>query len=179
MMNTAAQILCLVNSWCSHSYAYISVCNNNSVISIVNMQDEGNPTEYSRLGVVNCNHPQQSGIIAITCMHDYRHTQGVQCQLFCVLRSDPSLDLDSVLMRLQQSVNYKLWYTFGLELGVPVNILENLIRYPENECMVEITDYWLRNHPDKPTWSEIENAIKKFGKNAIKRKFLAIVIHIK
>ena len=63
---------------------------------------------------------------------------------------------------MHQNMDNKLWYTFGLELGVPVNILESLIRYLENECMVEVVDYWLRNHPiNKPTWSELENATKK------------------
>ena len=72
-----------------------------------------------------------------------------------------SPDLDSVLMTLHQKINNNLWYTFGLELGVPVKLLESLKRYPQNECMVEVVDYWLRNHPNKPTWSELENAIKE------------------
>ena len=58
-------------------------------------------------------------------------------------------------------MNYKLWYTFGLELGVPVKLLHSLTRYPESECMVEVVDYWLRNHHAKPTWSELENAIEE------------------
>ena len=64
-----------------------------------------------------------------------------------------SLDLDSVLTTLRHKMNNKLWYTFGLELGVPVKLLESLKRHPENECMVEVVDYWLRNHANKPTWS--------------------------
>ena len=60
-------------------------------------------------------------------------------------------------------MNDKLWYTFGLELGVPVKLLQSLKRYPANECMVEVVDYWLRNHhcDSKPTWCELENAVKE------------------
>lgn len=50
-----------------------------------------------------------------------------------------------------------------MELGVPVNFLETLIGYPDDDCLVEVLDNWLRNHPDKPTWDEIEKALRKFG----------------
>ena len=56
----------------------------------------------------------------------------------------------------------KLWYQLGLELGVPVNFLETLIGYPDDDCLVEVLDNWLRNHPDKPTWDEIEKALQTF-----------------
>ena len=27
--------------------------------------------------------------------------------------------------------------------------------------MIEIADYWLRNHPDQPTWQDITDAVEK------------------
>ena len=60
-------------------------------------------------------------------------------------------------------MNSKLWYQFGMELGVPVDFLEALIGHPEDECMVELLDLWLRDHPGKPTWEEIEQVLHKLG----------------
>ena len=44
-----------------------------------------------------------------------------------------------------------------------MDFLETLIEYPDDECMVELLDHWLRNHPNKPTWDEIEQVVRKFG----------------
>ena len=57
----------------------------------------------------------------------------------------------------------KLWYNFGLEIGVPQDFLDKLKSFPETECLIEVADYWLRNHPDMPTWSEIEDRVMKFA----------------
>ena len=57
----------------------------------------------------------------------------------------------------------KLWYNFGLEIGVPEDFLEKLKNFSESECLIEVADHWLRNHPDKPTWSEIEDKVTKFA----------------
>ena len=40
--------------------------------------------------------------------------------------------------------------------------MESLKGYPDEECMVEMLDYWLRHHPDhdQPTWKEIADAIE-------------------
>lgn len=53
------------------------------------------------------------------------------------------------------------WYWLGLAMKVPKTFLDKLKEYPENQCLVEVLDYWLRNHPDKPTWQEIADAQKK------------------
>ena len=74
-----------------------------------------------------------------------------------------SLDLDSLLLKIRGKISVKLWYQFGLELGVPPDFLEGLQGYPDhNECMIEVADYWLRNHPDKPTWNKVEDSLRKF-----------------
>jgi hypothetical protein len=67
-------------------------------------------------------------------------------------------------MKLRGSVDAKQWYQFGIAIGVPRDVLEMLKGYDEEQCMIELADYWLRNHPAKPTWSEICNAAKKFVK---------------
>ena len=47
-----------------------------------------------------------------------------------------------------------------MAIRVPKDILEDLKGYDESQCMIELADYWLRNHPTKPTWSEISDATK-------------------
>ena len=74
---------------------------------------------------------------------------------------DGYLDLDTLLIKLRGKVNTQLWYQFGLTIGVPKDFLENINGYPEEECMIEIADYWLRNHPDQPTWQDITDAVEK------------------
>ena len=65
-----------------------------------------------------------------------------------------------MLITLRGEVDPKLWYQFGLAIGIQEDILEKFIGYPEVECMIELADYWLRNHPTKPTWSDIRDAMR-------------------
>ena len=74
--------------------------------------------------------------------------------------SDKPLDFDSLLLKLKDNIDTKSWYQFGMAIGVPKDILEQLKHYPEVERMIELADYWLRNHPTKPSWSDIRDAIK-------------------
>ena len=71
------------------------------------------------------------------------------------------LNLNSLLQRFQgngHNVIGSKWYSFGLAIGVPKQFLEQLRGHPDYDCLVEVFDYWLRNHPGKPTWKEIVNA---------------------
>ena len=79
------------------------------------------------------------------------------------LLTEEQLDLDCLLMKLRSHVDAKLWYQFGMAIGIPTDVLETFKGYDQEECMIELADYWLRNHPAKPTWSEICNAAKKFA----------------
>jgi hypothetical protein len=71
------------------------------------------------------------------------------------------LDLDSLLLIIHERIDVNLWHQFGLELGVPPDFLEGLRGYPDHECMIEVADYWLRNHPDIPTWNKVEDSLRK------------------
>ena len=73
---------------------------------------------------------------------------------------DYALDLDSVLMKLNGRVNTE-WYEFGVAIGLPTDFLDSLKSYPRVERMVELVDYWLKNHPDQPTWKEIADALEE------------------
>lgn len=57
------------------------------------------------------------------------------------------------------------WFSFGLAIGVPQQFLEKLEGYPKNECLVEVLDYWLKNHYGQPSWREIFDAQEKIRLN--------------
>lgn len=64
-----------------------------------------------------------------------------------------------MLIKLHGRVDTQ-WYALGTALGIPTEFLDSLKSYPDQDCMVEMLDYWLRNHPDQPTWKEIADAIE-------------------
>ena len=70
------------------------------------------------------------------------------------------LNLNSLIHKLQGQVNTQ-WYQFGLAIGVPEEILGQLNHYSECDRVVEVLDYWLRNHPGQPTWQEVADAQRK------------------
>ena len=86
---------------------------------------------------------------------------------------DHPLDLNSLLTLLQGHVTSK-WYQFGLALGVPKKILDQLINYSEEDSLVEVLDYWLTHHPNQPTWQEVSDAQNKINFTITnKRHYLA------
>ena len=72
---------------------------------------------------------------------------------------DESLDLENLLVKLRGKIKGH-WYQFGLTIGVPKEALSQLVGYDEEDCLVEILDYWLKNHPDQPTWKELADAME-------------------
>ena len=65
------------------------------------------------------------------------------------------------MIRLQGRVSSH-WYHFGLALGVPNSVLEQLKDYLDEDALVEILKYWLKNHPfSQPTWQDVATALKQ------------------
>ena len=79
---------------------------------------------------------------------------------FLYIIIDDFLNLESLLIKLRGKVNDR-WYQFGMAIGIPLAFLKKLEGYPNEDCILEIVDYWLRNHPDQPTWKEIADAIEE------------------
>ena len=44
-----------------------------------------------------------------------------------------------------------------------MDVLEEFNLYSEEDCLVEVLDYWLKNHPGKPTWQEITDAQREIN----------------
>ena len=72
---------------------------------------------------------------------------------------DTSLTLDSLLVQLRPQVS-PFWYNFGHSLGVPKETLNTFVGYPDEECLVEVLDYWLRHRKSKPTWRDVVKSLK-------------------
>ena len=54
------------------------------------------------------------------------------------------------------------WYQLGLALGIPVDIMEQLKDYSDKDALVEILDYWLKNHSSgQPTWQDVAIALQQ------------------
>ena len=80
-------------------------------------------------------------------------------QLFFLNTEEP-ITLSSLLQKFKDDITSQ-WYQFGLELRVPKDILDQLNSYSDEDCIVEILDYWLRHHPGNPTWQEVVEAKKQ------------------
>ena len=78
------------------------------------------------------------------------------------------LDLDNLLIRVRTQVTPK-WYQFGLALGVDKDVLNKFSACPQEESIVELADYWLRNSPTKPTWRDVAKALKKIGFDSLSK----------
>ena len=61
------------------------------------------------------------------------------------------------------------WYQFGLALGVDKDVLNKFSTRLQEESIVELADYWLRNSPTKPTWRDVAEALKKIGFDSLSK----------
>lgn len=43
---------------------------------------------------------------------------------------------------------------------MPHEVLDSLKEYREEQCLVEVLDYWLRHHPKQPTWKDLSDALQ-------------------
>ena len=80
-----------------------------------------------------------------------------------ILDDSHSIDLDKLLIQLRPQVGHK-WYQFGEAAGIEREVLDNYAHQcnPE-DCIVEMLDYWLRNHVGRPTWKEVAQLLKAIG----------------
>ena len=92
-----------------------------------------------------------------TCVEGFHCSTPSLCN--CLFYSDTLLNLDSLLIQLQAEVTPK-WYQFGEIAGVDKGTLNKYTEYPDNQCIIEVLDCWLRNHTGKPTWREVAEILR-------------------
>ena len=73
------------------------------------------------------------------------------------LGETPICNLNNLVYTLRGQISSK-WYSFGLTLGVPKEMLNQLKHHSDEEYLIEVLDYWLRHHLGKPTWQEVMEA---------------------
>ena len=87
---------------------------------------------------------------------------------------DHTCNLDSLLIQLRSEVT-PYWYQFGIIVGMDKDTLEKYSKYPPEQCIIEVLDYWLRNHYDnKPTWRDIANVLKEIKLNKLAENILKV-----
>ena len=68
--------------------------------------------------------------------------------------------MSNLLQKLRGQITSQ-WYEFGVNLGVPKDIVDQLNSYSDEDRTVEILDYWMKHHPGEPTWQEVAEAKKQ------------------
>ena len=68
-----------------------------------------------------------------------------------------------MLNTLQNQISDSQWYQFGVAIGVPRRVLNQIENYSEESRLAEVLDYWLKHHPGQPSWTEIIDAQRKIG----------------
>ena len=116
----------------------------------------------------------------LICIKLWQIHQSIQGKIWIVIlyfvnrvRSDNALGgsiqltLNNLLIKLEGHVSSH-WYKFGLAIGIPEDILEQLQDYSDKDALVEILDYWLKNHSSgQPTWKDVATALENAGFNDI------------
>ena len=75
---------------------------------------------------------------------------------------DRLLNLDNLLIHIKRDAT-QVWYQLGEALGIKKAILDKFTTCSPEESIIEMLDYWLRNHTGKPTWKEVADALRKIN----------------
>ena len=79
-----------------------------------------------------------------------------------------------LLIQLRSEVT-PYWYQFGTIIGMTKNTLEHYSKYPPEQCLIEVLDYWVRNHHDsKPTWRDVACVLKQIKLNKLAQDILKV-----
>ena len=94
--------------------------------------------------------------------------------LLCMLDLDTKvvLNLEELLTKIHSQVSPK-WRQFGLAVRVPVETLDDLSAYQEEDCLSEIADYWMNQHQGQLTWREVARIMKEIGLNDLAEDILS------
>ena len=87
--------------------------------------------------------------------------------------TDKTLNLDSLLIQIRHEVTPK-WYQFGLAIGINKETLDEFSNFPPEECIVEISDIWLRTSATAITWRDVGDTLKEAGCHQLAEKILKV-----
>ena len=83
-------------------------------------------------------------------------------------------NLDNLLIQLRPEAT-PYWYQLGTNIGMDKDTLEKYSQHPPEQCIIEVLDYWLRNHHDgRPTWRDVACLLKQMKLNKLARDILKV-----
>ena len=81
------------------------------------------------------------------------------------------LNLEELLLKLHSQVSPK-WHQFGFAVRVPVETLDELSSYQEEDRLSEIADYWMKQHEGQLAWREVARIMKEIDLNDLAEEIL-------
>ena len=80
--------------------------------------------------------------------------------------------VDELLLKLHSQVSPK-WRQFGFAVRVPVETLNELSSYQEEDRLSEIANYWMKQHQGQLTWREVARIMKEIDLNDLAEAILS------
>ena len=90
--------------------------------------------------------------------------------LLCITIS--VLTVDELLLKLRSQVSPK-WRQFGFAVRVPIETLDELLSYQEDDRLSEIANYWMKQHQGQLTWREVARIMKEIDLNDLAEAILS------
>ena len=84
-----------------------------------------------------------------------------------------SCNLDNLLIQLRSEVT-PYWFQFGTIIGMDEATLQEYSKYPPGQCLIEVLDYWVRIHDNKPTWRGVSDVLKEIKLNKLAEDILKV-----
>lgn len=76
-----------------------------------------------------------------------------------------------MLTQLRSQVT-PVWYEFGQAVGVTRDVLDRCLGYPQEECIVEVLDHWVRTR--KLTWRDVADGLRAIGLQCLANEILNV-----
>ena len=77
------------------------------------------------------------------------------------------------MIQIRHEVTPK-WYQFGLAVGINKETLDEFSNFTPEECIVEMSDLWLRTSETTLTWRDVADALKEIGCHLLAEKVLKV-----
>ena len=84
------------------------------------------------------------------------------------------LNLDNLLIQLKDKITEK-WHQFGVALGVEKEILDQYLKYPPEQSIMEMLDHWLRSCDlEERNWRDVAKALRQIGHHQLAKEIESI-----
>ncbi|MCG8626123.1 MAG: hypothetical protein MJE68_29510 [Proteobacteria bacterium] len=78
------------------------------------------------------------------------------------------LDLNNLLDQIGEEVASE-WYQLGRAVGISEEMLDECSNRSPQEAVVEVLDYWIRNH--NPSWEDVSEMLNEVGLRELANSF--------